>query len=182
MNIPNNLDEFTEAVVAMSQQAKRALCEHMSGPADSPPILLWQGDNDIEIVALPMPSQDEPHLFAPAILSGALKQGFISYGKPQYVAFISEAYMKVGVSQNEVDDFNRGDLQRKFQEELDSTVMEIISIYTFSPSETRHKIVTINYKDDGMPEFNRYSPEEDKVTGGAIADVVENFRVLINAG
>lgn len=182
MNTPDNLDEFTEAVVGMSQQAKAALCQHLGGPADSPPILLWQGENDLEITALPMPSDDDPQLMAPNVLAIALKEGFIQFGKPQFVAFISEAFMKLAVNPKEAEDFRRGDLQRKYQEELDPTIMEIISIYTFSPSETRHKIVTVKYNDDGMPEFGRHHLEEDKVVGGAIAHVVDEFRVLINAG
>lgn len=182
MNIPDDLDEFTEAVVGMSQQAKAALCHQLGGPADSPPILLWQGENDLEITALPMPSDDDPALMAPSILAIALKEGFVQFGKPQFVAFISEAFMKLAVNPKEAEDFRRGDLQRKYQQELDPTITEIISVYTFSPSETRHKIITVKYNDSGMPEFGRHHLEEDKVVGGAIAHVVEEFRVLINAG
>ncbi len=177
----NNLERFTETVVWMCEQAKTALCAAHGGPADAPPILLWLGETDLEIVALPMPSNDDPELIAPRILATALQEGFVQFGKPKCVAFVSEAFMKLASSQKEVDNFERGDLQRKFQDAIDFSVIEIISVYAFSPSETLHKIITVKYNDDGMPEFGRVE-EDEEVTSGAIADVVSQFRVLLNVG
>jgi hypothetical protein len=178
----NNLERFTETVVEMCEQAKTALCVAHGGPVDAPPILLWLGETDLEIVALPMPSNDDPELIAPRILTMALQEGFVQFGVPKCVAFVSEAFMKLASSQKEVDNFERGDLQRKFQDSIDFSVTEIISVYAFSPSKTLHKVITVKYNDDGMPEFGRFEEDEEEVTSGAIADVVSQFRVLLNVG
>ena len=182
MSQPETLNGFTHAVVKMCQAAKSALCEHYGGPADSPPIVLWQGDDDLQIIALPMPSDTEEHLMAPRLLETALKEAFVDFGKPEFVAFISEAYMKLGATHEEAHNLRRGDLQRKFQEEMDSTIEEIISVYTFSPSEVIHKVLIVRYNDSGQPTFTPFRSEEDARVGGAIADVAKNFMVLINAG
>lgn len=182
MTSPNNLDEFTEAITHMARTAKAALCAHVGGPADSPPILLWQGEVDLSVCVLPMPSEDDPKMTAPNILSGVLNEMFVQHGKPQFVAFVSEAYMRVAANEEEVNDFRRGDLQRKFEEELDPTIAEIISVCAFSPLDTQHKVVVVKYNDNGSPEFEDYSDGEDKLVRGAIADVVRDFMVLINVG
>lgn len=179
---PNTLQEFTQAVIQMSKAAKAALCAHQGGPADSPPIVLWQSEKDLEIVALPMPSDTDEQLMAPRLFETALREGFVQFGKPEFVAFITEAYMKLGASPEEAMNTRRGDLQRRFQEEMDTTIEEIISICTFSPSEVNHNIVIVRYGDDGMPEFVPFRKEEDAAMGGAIADVVRDFLVLVNAG
>ncbi len=183
----NSLEQFTETVVWMCEQAKTALCFAHGGPADAPPVMLWLGENawgetDLEIVALRMPSNDDPEFTAPRILAGALQDGFVEFGKPKCVAFVSEAFMKMASSEKEVEDFVRGDLQRRFQDASDLSVVEIISVYAFSPSETMHRVITVKYNDNGMPEFGRHDEEGNQATRGAIADVVEQFRVLLNVG
>lgn len=179
---PTDLAEFTNAIVNMAKSAKSALCAATGGPADSPPIMLWHGKGEIEIVALPMPSDDEAEMTAPALLDSALRQGFIDFGKPEYVAFISEAYMRTAISEEDAKSVKRGDMQKAFQSGLTTDINEIISIVTFTPEgASRHSVVIVKYGDDGMPEFENYFQGEEGHVGGAIMDVVSGFVKFVNA-
>lgn len=184
-----NLEKFLNRTVEMAIGAKTALCHSESGPTDSPPIMLWEkNDGDMQVVGMPLPSDSDDEFSAPNLLLRALKQCFVEFGSPKQVAFISEAYMRVLSDPSQAKDIKRGDIQRSFQKEVDTSVTEIISILVFNNKQMLHKIIVFKYSDKGVPVFEPYKPNgidvEDSsyAVGGAIADAVNEFRVLINVG
>jgi hypothetical protein len=184
MTMPDNIDDFTYATVYMSEMAKKAICEAHGGPADSPPIMLWHGvgNEHLEVIALPMPSSDGGSESAPAILDAALRHAFVEFGKPQFVAFISEAFMATEVDPDEAKNVKRGDLQRRFEQQGPTDdIVEIISIVTFAPpkNQVRHVVISVKYDDKGMPEFDKFG-ETSQLVSGAIADVVSEFISFVN--
>lgn len=184
-----NLEKFLHETVKLAIEAKTKLCSHEGGPVDSPPILLWQKHNgDVHVVGMNFPDESGA-LSAPNLLLKGLQQCFVQHGIPKQVAFVSEAYMKVLDNPSQADGIKRGDMKRSFEKEVDASISEIISVLVFNNKQTLHKIVVFKYSDKGVPVFEPYKPNgiddedsSDYKVGGAIADAVNEFRVLINVG
>jgi hypothetical protein len=181
---PADLDEFTSAVIHMAQYAKKSLCREVGGPADSPPVLLWHTEKDVEVVTLPIPSGDDESMSAPVVLANGLKDGFVAWGKPTYVAFVCEAYMASQVDKEEANNVKRGELQKRFESGLSEDINEIISVLTFTTEGTcQHAVIVVKYGDDGMPNFypHEVGASEEGKFGGAIVDTVGDFLRFVNA-
>ena len=180
---PNDLSEFTQAVTIMAQTAKYALCQSRGGPADTPPVMMWhKQDDELEICALPMPSADDDNLSAPSLFYGALAEGFVKFGKPEFVGFVSEAFMRIVSPTADLGKFQRGDLQRAFQDGVTSDINEILSIVCFTPlGEIQHQVIIVKYGDDGLPMYETHSYEDANVGSGAIMEVINDFLKFVNA-
>ena len=177
----DGLTDFIESVTNMSKKAKYALCKMHGGPADCPPVMLWKGETDeaIEICALPMPSDEEEQLSAPALFDNALKSGWVQFGKPTYVGFVSEAYMRV-MSENDTKKYKRGDIQRAYKSGVNTNINEILSIVCFTPDgKSEMRVVIVKYDDNGLPEYETY--DEKSPVNGAIMDVINDFVKFVNA-
>jgi len=178
---PNDLSEFTKAIAIMAQAAKYALCQSHGGPADTPPVMLWHKSesDELEICALPMPSADDETLSAPNLFYSALTDGFVKFGKPAFVGFVSEAYMRT--ISDEDTKFQRGDLQRAFQDGITDDINEILSIVCFTTlGEIQHQVIVVKYGDDGLPMYEQLSHENINTKSGAIVDVINDFLKFMN--
>lgn len=185
---PNDLSEFTKAIAIMAQAAKYALCQSHGGPADTPPVMLWHklenahrevSGDELEICALPMPSADDETLSAPNLFYSALTEGFVKFGKPAFVGFVSEAYMRT-MSDKETK-FQRGDLQRAFQDGVTDDINEILSIVCFTTSgEIQHQVIIVKYDDNGLPMYEELSHQNVNTKSGAIVDVINDFLKFMN--
>lgn len=141
-------------------------------------MLVWHTEDDVHLLGLPTPDNTFP---AYEVLASALSGAFTEFGVPRFVSVIVEAYATQVEDVNEADDFERGDLQKKFQK-CDPNVVEVISIVTFDMSG---KMVTdmlyYGYDDAGQPVFDEVIHDDDPVSGGMIIDVIESFRSFVRA-
>ena len=174
-NEPFDMSEFSLSVVGMACTAKKLLCELERGPSDTPPMLVWHGTDEIYLMGMPMPDDDNP---AYLVLAQALTAGFEEFGVPRFVSLIVEAY---GISEQEKIDIQRGELQERFLQ-LDPTVQEVITVLTFdTKGECHSDMVYYKYNDAGQPVFD--DPRHETISegaGGSIIDVVKQFCAFCN--
>lgn len=181
MNITtDDFSEFMKDIMYVSKYAKSALCQDVGGPADGVPILVWVSKNSDgelapSIVACPTPTEELP---ARDVLYEALNEAFVELGAPVLGAFVSEAYLKRAVTDEERDGFKRGDFEREFKNNPDTNVAECITVIGFSSNGDReYHIVEYKYDDEGQPTYAEVV--KDGMSGGALADVLENFLGLL---
>ena len=174
----DEMTKFAETTVGLARTTKQILCDVERGPMDNPPMLVWHTEDDVHLLGLPTPDNTFP---AYEVLATALSGAFTEFGVPRFVSVIVEAYATQVKDVNEADDFERGDLQKKFQK-CDPNVVEVISIVTFDMSG---KMVTdmlyYGYDDAGQPVFDEVIHDDDPVSGGMIIDVIESFRSFVRA-
>lgn len=167
---------FTESTVTFAKGAKLLVCSDSSGPADAPPILIWQTDDEITIIAMTPPSEEIP---APDVLHHELQQAFMEHGVPRMVGVIVEAYIKE--NQNPNEEIRRGDLQRAFTQEVDPSVGEVLSVLVFDISGRRtNTVISYKYDDNGLPSFGEEITESGDDVQGAIADVISDFQKFVS--
>lgn len=177
IRLPDDFTEFSNASATMSLLAKKFFCEKMRGPWDLPPMLLYVTEDDIHMVAMEPPTDDYP---APASLDDALHGAFAELGVPKYVAVCVEAYVKkpdANMTDEEVATFERGSLQRAFNEHADPTVSEAITCFSFDlKGNVRNAVAFYKYNDIGQPDFDEpYVDESEKDMRGAVMSVVSDF-------
>jgi hypothetical protein len=114
-------------------------------------------------------------------LASALSGAFTEFGVPRFVSVIVEAFATQLQDKSAADDFERGDLQKQFQN-CDPNVVEVISVVTFNMGgKMLTDMLYYGYDDSGQPVFEEVIHDENPVSGGMIIDVIEGFRSFVRA-
>ena len=175
-NAEEIIDGFLKAVVSLSQDVKKMVCEIDKGPADIPPVLMWvTSQNKLETEQLFICDEK----IAPTAVKEALAKMFVEHGEPRVAAIVVEAYAKRNGSPEEAENWQRGQLQREFEKGNVDGIDETISAYLFDTSGNRRTACLFyKYDDSGKPVFDEIQTET-KPSVGAIADVVDDFLAFI---
>ena len=166
-SVPDDLDfdDFSSAVVQLSQLGKTALCEIERGPSDTTPVLIWQGFG-----------LDDTHVISFNKLTlRTLTEAFAKHGTPRYLAIIVEAFTKVAKDLDEIQAIQHGELQHDFRHRFDANVKEVICVMSFDlKGDISASTTGFTYDDEGMPVFNE-SEVPNVMFNGAMIEVVNEF-------
>ena len=169
--IDEDFDDFSLAVVQLSQVGKTAICEAERGPSDTVPVLIWQGFGFDDVHAIP---------FDNGLTFDTLTKAFAEYGLPRYIAIIVEAYTKVAKDLDEIQAIQRGELQHDFRHRFDANVKEVICVMSFDlKGDISTSTTAFTYNDKGMPVFGE-AEAPSLMFNGAMIKVVNEFAKFLN--